>query len=316
MKKPPDLQDASEFLQIVGELLQVYPAKMQKLDWNLLRFLLAVDRAGSFLGAARQLGVDDTTVSRRLRTLQEQVGAQLVQRDGGGGLVLTAPGRLVADHAERVATEMSRLAEAMGAASQPAMGVVRLTAVPLIANRLILPHMGKLFSGYPGLGLELVAEARNSNLTRRDADLALRFARPESGGVGLWTRRIATLPYSLFAAPGLSADAPLISYAEDMAHLPQARWIEARLRAGRSRRAALRVTDAETARGAAVAGLGIAVLPTAMAHGPSLVALPSDERPPERELWLLGHRDQRDQRHIRAVISWLERIFATGRRPD
>ncbi|MGB5838199.1 MAG: LysR family transcriptional regulator [Albidovulum sp.] len=279
---------------------------MQIMDWDHLRVLLAVSRSGSFTGAARQLGVDDTTVSRRMRALHDQFGAKLLHRGADGALLLTPLGRQAADHAERMEDEMRRLTEAAGLGRGTVTGTVRLTAVPILANRLLAPQLGALFEAHPGLELDLVAENRNLNLTRRDADLALRLARPQTGGHTLWTRHLGDLGYGLYGAHSGAADAPLISYGEDRADLSPARWAEARLRAGAARRAAIRVSDAETALEAAAAGQGTALLPLTIADAdPRLTALAMPDPPPARELWLIGHRDQRGMAHIRAVIDWL-----------
>ncbi len=282
---------------------------MQHLDWDQLRFLLAVARTASFSGAARHLGVDATTVARRIRALQDRLGATLLARAEEGSLRLTPLGQTVAVHAERIEAEVLGVGYAAGKGSAPVLGIVRLTAVPILANRLIVPCLPGFLAANPGLGVDLVADARNLNITRRDADLALRFARPSGGGEGLWTRALGKVAYGLFGAAGLGPDGAFITYGEELGHLPQARWLEARIRAG-GRRAPLRVSDAATALEAAAAGLGLTLLPRAIAaadarlaehgHEPGLLS---------REVWIIGHRDQRGLARSRAVVNFLSGLF-------
>lgn len=282
---------------------------MQNHDWDQLRLFLAVARTGSFSGAARHLGVDATTVARRLRSLHEGIGTPLLARTDDGALRLTPLGRIVADHAERMEAEVLGIGDAMGQGTSPALGSVRLTVVPILANRLIVPHLPGFLAANQGLGVELIADSRNLNITRRDADLALRFARPASGGDGLWTRSFGRVAYGLFGAAGRGTDASLITYGEDWTHLPQARWLEARIRTG-IRRAPLRVSDADTALEAAAAGLGLTLLPRVIAavdarlaeHDPGSVL-------PSREVWIIGHRDQRGLARTRAVVGFLAGLF-------
>lgn len=283
---------------------------MQHFDWDQLRFLLAMARTGSFSGAARHLGVDATTVARRLRALQDRLRTPLFTRADDGTLRLTPHGRIVTDHAERIEGEVLGIGDAAGTGDGPALGTVRLTTVPILANRLIVPHLPAFLAANPGLGVDLIADPRNLHITRRDADLALRVARPASGGDGLWTRRLGLIGYGLFGAAGQGADRPLVTYGEDWSDLPQARWLEARVRAGAAR-APFRVSDAVTAIEAVAAGLGLTLLPRAIAAGD--IRLEEFDPPaalPSREVWIIGHRDQRGLARTRAVVAFLAGLFA------
>src|SRR5205823_2227096 len=114
-----------------------------------------------------------------------------------------------------------------GGADTKVAGVVRVTAVPVLVNRLIVPGLRELRQRHPLLWLDLLAEPRNASLPRREADIALRLARPESGR-GVLARRIGRLDYAVYAALG-EAPARLswIVYDEALAHLPHACWLEA-----------------------------------------------------------------------------------------
>ncbi len=285
---------------------------MRELDWDQLRFLLAVHRGRTYAAAARLAGVDDATVSRRMRALEDTSGQNLFLRGPGGVLSPTAAGQVAVDHAERIEAEVQALSVRWGQGQAAGAGTVRVTAVPVICNRLLAPKLAPLLQANPHLTVELAPEARSLNLSRREADLALRFGRPGPDTDRLWARRIATLRYGLYAAAGaVTDDLPLISYAEDLRGTPVAQWIEARLQAGAVRRAGLQVLDAETAHAMAVAGLGLAALPDVVARAdPRLRPVAITPPPPSRDLWLIGHRDQRGLARIGAVVDWIGQALA------
>jgi DNA-binding transcriptional LysR family regulator len=160
------------------------------MNWNDLRYVLALSRGRTLTAAARLLGVDDTTVARRLTALQETFRVRLYQRLGDGTLQLTTSGQRAALHAERIEREIGLLAGGLAGADDIVAGTVRVTAVPIIINHVLVPALQILLKRHPQLQLELIADARDLSLTRREADLALRLARPKTGEQG--SRRAAS----------------------------------------------------------------------------------------------------------------------------
>ena len=110
------------------------------MNWNDLRYILAVQRGRSLTAAARLLGVDQTTVARRLAAIQEALGARLYQRMTDGKLQLTPSGERAALHAEMIETEIGALDLALAGADDVVCGTVRVTSVPIIINRILVPH--------------------------------------------------------------------------------------------------------------------------------------------------------------------------------
>ena len=161
--------------------------------WADLTYLLAVMRGGSLMRAARSLRVDKTTVSRRLAALEAALGVALIERAPDGRLSLSEAGRKVAARAEAMEDEARRIQADLGRNPGGVAGTVRLTAVPLVIHHLLLPDLPLLSRTAPDLGLELIAEARDLSLTDRDADIALRLARPRDGGQAVLARRIGVL---------------------------------------------------------------------------------------------------------------------------
>ncbi len=288
---------------------------MQPMNWNDLRYVLAISRGRTLTAAARQLGVDDTTVARRLAAVQEMIGARLYQRLPDGTLQLTPSGERAALHAERIEREIGALDVALAGADDVVSGTVRVTSVPIIVNHILVPAAQSLLKCHPNLQLEFVADARDLSLTRREADLALRLARPKTGGTKVTARRVGTLRYDVYASASRSVRSakmlPWITYDEAMAHLPQARWIAAAAVRNDEKIAAVRVDDAEAVLEAVIAGLGRSLLPCVVADSDSrLRRLGAKRRAPmlTRELWLLTHSELRKLGRIEAVVAWIEQI--------
>jgi DNA-binding transcriptional LysR family regulator len=298
-----------------GVLLQLLAAEMQMLNWNDLRYVLAISRGKTLGGAARLLGVDDTTVARRLVAVQGTIGARLYQRLPDGTLQLTSAGERTALHAERIEREISAIDTSVAGADDLVSGTVRVTSVPIIVGHILVPAAQALLKRHPKLQLELVADPRDLSLTRRETDLALRLARPKTGGTRVLARRVGTLRYGVYAPASCSMrDAkilPWVTYDEAMVHLPQARWIVATAARSNQRIAAVRVNDAEALLEAVLAGLGRSLLPCVIADRDSrLRRLGAKGGAPvlSRELWLLTHSDMRRLGRIEAVVKWIEEI--------
>ena len=285
------------------------------MNWNDLRYILAVSRGRTLAAAARLLGVDDTTVARRLVAVQEMIGVRLYQRLADGTLALTTSGERAALHAERMEREISALGDALSGADDMVSGTVRVTSVPIIINRMLVPAAPTLLKRHRELHLEFVADARDLSLTRREADLALRLARPKTGGTKVTARRIGTMRYDVYASALCSArDAkmlPWVTYDEAMAHLPQARWIATTAVRNDERIAALHVNDAEAVFEAVIAGVGRSLLPCVVADSDQRLRRLGGKRGSpalSRELWLLMHSELRRLGRIEAVVEWIEEM--------
>ncbi len=281
---------------------------MHDADWNGLQYVLSLARAGSHAAAARRLGLDATTVARRVRALETALGARLFERGPDGNWRPTQAGEIAVVRAEAMEAEMATLSVAVRGIDAAAAGTVRVTAVPLLINRVLVPAAPALMARHPGLELELIADIRDLSLTRREADIAIRLTRPgPEVGDRVVARRIGTLDYAVYAADD-AVDPPWLSYEGSMAHLPQARWMN---RAG-ERRSAVTVNDGETLLHGVAAGLGRAILPCLVADGvPGLRRLPWDGDPmPGREIWVLTLPDLRHLARVAAVLGWIGGLLA------
>jgi len=281
---------------------------VQDLDWHDLRYVLTVARERALAPAARILRVNETTISRRIARAEAALGSQLFHRTKGM-LLPTEAGQLVIQHAERIEAEIDALGEPASGVDSLAAGCVRLTSIPLLVNRLIVPGICELKASHPLLRLELVAEPRNVSLTKRDADLALRLARPDKEQ-RVVARRIANLAYAVYGPAGKPSGAlPWIAHEDAMAHLNHVAWMTRVMQDEHAGSPFLVANDSETILHAICAGLGKSILPCAVADRESRIVRLSGEAPIlSRELWLLVHPELKHLRRIKVVVAWLEHI--------
>lgn len=276
---------------------------MQNDNWDDLRFLLAIGRSRSLLDASRKLGVNQTTVTRRLEQYEARFGSLLFERSRGGVRPTDAGAKMIL-HAERVELEILTAQAKLSGLDQKAEGIVRLTAVPAVVNHILVPALSGLLRTHPNLQLELVAEPRSLSLTKREADFAIRLNRPRDEAQ-IMAQKIGEFEYSVYGPPE-TADrrVPWIVYDETMAHLPHAKWMTAQC-AGE--RAPVAVNDAETIVACLRAGLGKSVLPTALARLINGVQrIETETRPPKRDVWLLSHPHQKNLVRMQAVSKWVK----------
>ncbi|AAV94392.1 LysR family transcriptional regulator [Ruegeria pomeroyi] len=279
------------------------------MNWDDMRYLLAVAQAGSLKGAARSLGVDKTTVSRRLRAMEAALGRPLVE-PRGPGLGLTDFGQVLHRHAEVMRDEMRAVDARIMADHAAPLGTVRLTSVPLIINHVLLPALSDLRAAAPGLRVELIAESRDLSLLRGEADIALRLARPTEGGQGVLARKLGDLDYAAYGARGAAGPMPWIGYEPRMGYLSHAAAIA---RAAEAEGGfAVAVNDAESLFQMVCAGHGRTLLPRAIADADArLVEVPFPHVAlPRREVWLMVRRDLRELDRVRLAMEWVERAFA------
>lgn len=280
---------------------------MQQGNWDDLRIVLAIWRAGSLAAAARALKVNQTTVTRRLEHLEGRLGAQLFQR-GRGTLEATEAGLDLTAHAERMEREVLAAEAKLSALDQKAAGTVRLTSVPIIINHLLVPALAELLEAHPELNLELVAEPKALSLTKREADFAIRLARPSQEAPVL-AQKVGELAYGAYGpAKAGAGDLPWIVYEEEMAHLPHAKWLAARAGSGP---APVAVNDAQTILALVAAGQGRSLLPVCVAERvKGLRALEVEPAPPAREVWLLSHPDHKSLHRMQVVAAWAKSALA------
>jgi DNA-binding transcriptional LysR family regulator len=283
------------------------------MDWGDLKFFFEFAQRGSLSAAAQNLGVDHSTVARRIEALEQHLGVNLVDRLPRA-YHLTAVGERILDLTRQVEAGILDIERFARGTDLSPKGVVRLSGPPAITSHFFAPRMLTLRQRYPDLQVELIGEPRQTSLSRREADLALRLFNPREKD--FVARHIATVGYGLYGSvaylAGRERDAwDYLGYDESLDHVPQQRWLKTL--AG-DKALALRTNDLTTLLMAVRAGGGVAALPHILAYeDASLQAVATDAPPPARSLWLLFHRDLGRSPRVRAVIDHLVAITAEAR---
>lgn len=168
------------------------------LDWNDFRCFLAVARAGSTLGAAKALGVNQATVARRLDALEAKLGARLFDR-GQTGSRLTEAGEAVLPEAERLEAAAQRAAQLAGSIGRGTSGALRVTANELTANAGLMPVLGEFRRLYPDIEVEVLAGDQVFDLEAGEADVALRGSEGLKDS-SLVVRKVSDMPWGLYCS--------------------------------------------------------------------------------------------------------------------
>ena len=269
-----------------------------------LRTLLAIAREGTLAGAARRLRVNHSTVFRRLGAIEARLGTRLFERQGGS-YVTTAAGEDLLRTAERVEAEVEALERRLSGQDLRLTGSLRLTAPDDIAELLLMPLLQDFARRYPEITVELAVDNRMLNLTRREADIAVRPTRrpPET----LAGRRVAGLASAVYGAAdadgGTAGERRWVAWEEGGGPPLAARWLAEHVdRHAVAYRSNSMLNQASAAR----AGLGLAVLPCFLADGdPRLQRVGEPLSELETELWLLTHPDLQRTARIRALLDLL-----------
>lgn len=277
-------------------------------DWNDLRFLLATARHGSTLKAAAALGVNQTTVARRVKALETSLGTELFQRRQSG-YALTEEGSAVLDLARVAEDATARLEERLRARRRRLSGKVRITGTEYMARVLLAPALSRLRATHPDISTEIIVSDARLELGGDEADLALR-----AGGAneepGIVRRRLPDTVWAIYMARSLAEQCgmpedegalrrfPIVAGEGIIAAAAPIAFLE---RNAAAERIAFRSNSLPGLLAAAEAGLGLAALPAvAAATAANLMrcaALPKFPAP----LWLCWHESRRTDPLIRVV---------------
>jgi DNA-binding transcriptional LysR family regulator len=283
-------------------------AKVQALEWSDLRVLLTVARSKTLRASALSLHVDQSTVARRVAALESALGVRLFERIEGA-MTATHVCEAVIGEAELIEHHVLSIQERASNQDAVIAGSVRVTAVSTIANHILIPAMAELRSRHPALCIELISDNANLSITRREADIAVRYARPSKDDEML-CRRIGEIEYAAFTATGTTPDdLPWLTYEDSIANLPQARWMASTRR--EEEQAPLLVNDGETILYAVRSGLGKSLLPVVLqSQFDDLQMLPQYGTVLSREVWLIVHPGIRHLARIEAVMTWITSVFS------
>jgi DNA-binding transcriptional LysR family regulator len=284
-----------------------------QLDWQDVRYFVALARHGTLSATARALRVNHATVARRVVSLETVVGRLLFERRADG-YPLTPEGKAVLDEASAMEEAALSVLRRLDAGTQLS-GLVRLTAGRMLAESFLIDRLREFRERYPAINVEFIDEARVVSLARREADIALRFGSPKDSE--LVARRVARLTFGLYASPAyrdrLDAGEPLafIGFDEESDFVAEAAWLT---REFGEERFVFRANTQAAQAAAARAGYGVALLRYLAANDPGLAQVSLGERLPTRDVWLLLRRELTRVPRIRAMADYLTELFRRERR--
>lgn len=290
------------------------------LDWGNFPFFLAVARHGTLSAAARELGVDQATVGRRLARLEASADSRLFDRTPDG-YRLTNGGREMLAHVETFEHEVVAMQRQLSGGDTRLEGRVRLAIGEPFSTQFVIPRLDGLRVRHPGIALEVVTGNRTHDLSRREADIALRIA-PRPKQPNLVVQRLSDVSIAPYAStsylarrglPRKSGDLTghqVVRYGGELADLPGADWLDKETHGTTT---TLTSSSILTVASAIRAGLGIGMLscyvgdadPTLRRLAPGVVG--------KSDLYLVFHADLRGNLRVRAVTEYLAEIVERDR---
>lgn len=288
-----------------------------RVNWDDLRFVLAVADHGSVASAARRLGVNHTTVLRRMHAFEEAKKIRLFERLPTG-YVLTAEGEQLVTAARGIDDTVAALERRIAGRDLKLEGVIRVTTTDTFMTSVLPRHLASFRREHPRIAIELALTNHRLNLTKRDADVAIRPARELPAP--LVGKRVADVGFAVYGAKTYLSDRPVDPLASDhvwlagdevLANAPVSRWMRQHVP---DAEIAFRADSFVSLYQAAVAGLGLVALPCCLGDAdPALMRLRAPMDDLTTSLWVLTHLDLSRAARIRAFIEHMENGLADDR---
>ncbi|CAH1660246.1 LysR family transcriptional regulator [Chelatococcus asaccharovorans] len=287
-------------------------ARKPQPGWDDLRHFLAVARTGTVSAAAAQVGTEHTTVSRRIRALERELGETLFHKSNTG-YELTAAGQRLVGAAEDMESAYLAARSMAGLESQSVAGVVRIGAPDGLGAIFLAPRLKALTERHPRLAIELMATARLFSLSKREADIAISLSMPRQ--MRVVSRRLTDYRLHVYGTRAYLQGSPPIRVVDDLKHHPFVSYIEDLLFAPElNYLSAVRATITPRIRStnllaqlyATLAGSGLCIMPTFMtADFPDLTPVLPERIALTRSFYMHIHEDNRKVRHINEVGSFI-----------
>ena len=281
------------------------------MNWDDLKYILAVARAGTISGGAQQLGVNATTVSRRLRSLEERAGTALFDKLKHGAVLTTAGQEMVAV-AETVEELTNELDARIHGLDTRLEGSLRLTSVGFLFIRW-LKDFGDFARRYPGIDLELTSSIAVANLTMREADVAIRVAQTAPPYLVGW--KYARMHFAAYASNDLISvvgnDAayeafPWVGWDLSVARATDL-WLEQHAPRGQIK---LRVEQMSLMYQALVDGVGASILPCVIGDSSPLLRRIGPYLEPGDYIWILTHPQLRKTARVTTLMAYVRELIA------
>lgn len=292
-------------------------ANMNNVSWDGFRYFMAAAEGGSLTVAAKLLGSNQPTVGRKIDALEAALGVKLFQRSVNG-LLLTEEGANVFAHVQTMRLAADSIQRSLHGDEQDIGGTVRVALPEGLCIEVLAPSLPLFYAQHPNIHLILNVSANAANLTRGEADIAVRLIRPKESN--LIAKRLGKMTLGLFASsayieahgrPLSLQDLPqhrIITYGDQLAGLAENRWL---INHAAPAHSILSSDNTLTRLKATLAGVGVSIQPKLFCRGnPDLLPVIDNAELPGHEIWIVYHNDLRHLARIRAVIDFLAAIFA------
>ena len=286
--------------------------------WDDLQDFLRVARAGQIARAAAAAGIDATTLARHLRRLEAALGQTLFEQSREGQ-VLTVAGEALLVAAEAMEQAAAGIV-APDARSDRLSGVLRVSVSEGFGTWFVAHHLRAFTDAHPGLAIDLVASSGFLSPSRREADIAVLLARPQTGplvsskltdyALGLYAADRYAARHALPADPAAVRDHPLIGYVPDLLYAPELRYL-AEIHEGLEPR--IRSSSINAQYRLVAAGAGLGVLPRFIGDADRSLRRVLPDRTIRRSFWLVTHQDTRGAKKVRAFRAWLTELVTAQR---
>ncbi|EEG08438.1 LysR family transcriptional regulator [Pseudogulbenkiania ferrooxidans] len=293
--------------------MQKNPIPVDRLNWDDIKFFLEVARTHTASSAAKRLGVDYTTVSRRIRALEQALGALLFEKSRSAGFVLTVDGQQLLRYAEAMESALQAACEEVSGTGFALSGHVRIGCTEGFGSGFVTPQISRFQDRYPDITVDILPVPHFINLSRREADIAITLERPERGPYVC--SKLCDYRLLLYATPDYLARHPpirqredlaghrFITYVDDLAFSPKLLYMDDVLPGAKS---PLRSTSVIAQYQAALQGRALAILPCFLVgDDPRLTRVLPEQVAVTRQFWMYYSEDLRKLKRITLAADYL-----------
>ena len=289
---------------------------LNALNWDDLKFFLEVARTRKASNAAKRLGVDYTTVSRRITSLENALGTLLFEKSRTNGFVLTAEGQRLLSYAETIESTLHMACEQVSGSGVALSGHIRMGCTEGFGSFFITPQLSHFVDAYPAISVDILPLPHFISLSKREADIVIALERPEHGPYVCC--KLADYKLRLYATQGyLDGHGPVrqlsdlnshpfVSYVDDLAFSSELLYLANLLP---SASANLRSTSVIAQYVAALQGRSLAILPCFLAaQDPRMIAVLPDEVAITRQFWMYCREDLRKLKRITLLWDYIREV--------
>ncbi len=284
---------------------------MQTMNWDDLKYLLAVHRKGTLSAASLELGVNQTTVTRRLVKLEQNLGSSLLQRSNGK-LALTPEGHHALQFIENAEEAFFRLEKSLKQTGG-VKGLLKITAVDSLIDEILIPALPVLLENHPDLQITFHGSSSNLQISKFEADIAIRLARPKTGMMII--SKLSEIGFAIYGNPELKKkseqlglqNVPWVAYDDALSTIPEMQWL---ITSYPDVNICVKSLTATSLSKALVRIPAAGILPCFLGDSsPELVRISGKQPILTREAWLVAHQDTNQLPRLRAATSWLKSTF-------